>query len=102
MFKRKEVELKIPKWQLGILLVSSAVLLLLGTVFESFTGDLALWLLISGFVLFLPAYAIVGIDIASRRITHRWFVFMLTIPILAPFVYVLVRDRLKPELPELV
>jgi len=100
--KKADPELPIPRTQLGILLFSSAVLLLLGIAFDMYLSDFVSLFLVCGFVLFLPAYVIVGMDIAARKITHRWSVFMLTLPFIAPFVYYFVRDKLKPVQPELV
>ncbi|OEK04910.1 hypothetical protein [Roseivirga misakiensis] len=100
--RKDDIELGIPKWQLGILLLFSAILLLLGTVFQGLWSDFTLLFVITGLVLFIPAYLIIGADIAARPITHRWAVFMFTLPIIAPFVYFIFRERLKPVVAEVI
>lgn len=102
MKTKKEVELLIPKWQLGILLTTSTVLLLTGIVFETYLADLSVWFVVSGFVLFVPAYVIIGADIASRNITHLWAMAMLTVPVAPLFVYLFMRDKINTVQPELV
>ncbi|MFY0592280.1 hypothetical protein [Roseivirga sp.] len=98
----RKIEMPIPKWQLGILLIVSGILLSLGTFFEAILSDFNLLFLICGAVLFVTAFIITGLDIAARPITHRWLVFMITLPVIAPFVYFIFRDRLKPVEPEVI
>lgn len=97
-----KASLPIPKWQISVLLFSSLVIFLITISIESYLGDLNLLFFIGSFLLFIPAYVMLFLDIANRPITHLWSTAMLTIPVVTPFVYLALRDELKAEQPELI
>lgn len=97
-----KIYLPIPKWQIGVLLFSSLVIFLTTISIESYLGDLNLWFFIGSFLLFIPAYVIIYLDIAKRPISHLWATALIIIPIVTPFVYLALRDELKAEQPELI
>lgn len=100
--KSEKILLPITKWQIGVLLLSAPTIFVATAVFETQLGHLSVWFFIGSFLLFMPAYIILFLDIANRQITHLWSVAMLTIPIIAPFVYLYMRDELKATEPELI
>ncbi len=102
MSNSKNHDLIIPKLQIAILLFTSLAIFICSILFEQFLGDLNLWFIIGSFLLFIPAYITLFLDMASRPITHLWTGAMLIVPIITPFAYLAVRDRLKTELPVLV
>lgn len=98
----EEIDLMLSRNQLCALLFTSLAIFLSYIVFEMELGQLNLWFIIGSFLLFLPAYIVIYLDIADRPITHLWSVAMISLPVLTPFVYLVFRDSLKAEQPQVI
>ena len=85
-----------PKWMVCFLLGAALFLFLFG-ISQELTIYNGLEVFILALVLFIPCYIALFRDIAQRRLPHYWAHLMILLPMLGPFVYFLVRGRIKSE-----
>jgi drug/metabolite transporter (DMT)-like permease len=85
-----------PKWMVGCLLASALFLFIFG-ISQELTMYNGIEVFALALVFFIPCYIALFRDIAKRRLPYYWGHLMILLPMLGPFVYFLVRGKIKSE-----